>query len=269
MTSDAACTGLWARAAARREAVAGPHARGHRQAEQQEHGQQHFQRIERHHLEDLARLGMQPAPERQVQRRHDHRHRGRDGGHRDRQRRVALGVVGEEVGDVAARTGRHQHHAQCDAGRGPDRQHEQEGERRQQHELPGQPDQDRLRRRQHGPEVRPLEVQRDAEHHQADDDVQRPQRLRIEVQPDEIHLGHVHSPESQPFGSSCIFLKWISPGAHMCLTGIDIDMDHRAPARRERALQSRLATAPDRRPARRARPWPGRACRTRSRPGRP
>ncbi len=32
-------------------------------------------------------------------------------------------------------------------------------------------------------------------------------------------FGRADQCEIQPLGSSCIFLKWISPGAHMCLTG--------------------------------------------------
>jgi hypothetical protein len=114
---------------------------------------------------------------------------------------VLPGVVGEEVGDVAARAGRHQHHAQRDAGRRLDHQHQQEGEGRQQDELPDQADQHRLGHGQHGLEVGHLEVERDAEHHQADDGVERPQRLRIEVQPDQVHFVHgVPRPARPPRG---------------------------------------------------------------------
>jgi hypothetical protein len=68
--------------------------------------------------------------------------------------------------------------------------HQQEGEGRQQDELPDHADDHRLGHGQHGLEVRHLEVERDAEHHQADDGVERPERTRIEVEADEVDFVH-------------------------------------------------------------------------------
>jgi hypothetical protein len=74
-------------------------------------------------------------------------------------------------------------------GRGLDHQHQQEGEGRQQDELPDHADDHRLGHGQHRLEVRHLEVERDAEHHQADDGVERPERTRIEIEADEVDHG--------------------------------------------------------------------------------
>ena len=61
---------------------------------------------------------VQPAPERHVERHQEDRQHVADRGHRHRQRDVAAGAVGEDVGDVPGRAAGHQDHARAPPSRG-------------------------------------------------------------------------------------------------------------------------------------------------------
>jgi hypothetical protein len=107
----------------------------------------------------------------------------------------------EPVGEVSRWTAGHHHHAERNAGTRLDHAHKQVGKRRQHEKVCGEADEDRPRLLGDALEVIHLQLERDPEHHEAKHGIQDVERVRAEVQPDRIDLGHL------PFGSACIALK--------------------------------------------------------------
>ena len=150
---------------------------------------QHVDGVERDVLEQLLAGGVQRAPERDVERhRHDRQHVAHRG-HRHRERHVAAGAVGEDVGDVAGRAAGHQDHAEGHRAAHVEEQGQHEGERREHQELRDDPDGDRPGPLGGGEEVRGAGLERDTEQDRADDDLQRRQRPLLEGDPDAVDVG--------------------------------------------------------------------------------
>jgi hypothetical protein len=102
------------------------------------------------------------------------------------------------------RAGRHQDHAQRDAGDRVDDPDQHIGHRREDDVVADRCQQQTFGRLEGGAEIRGLQIKRNAEHHEAQDDVQDRQRGRIEVQLDLVDGQHgcllVVGPRSVPTG---------------------------------------------------------------------
>ena len=167
--------------------------RGQGDPQDDENGEKDIYGAEADLAQNLGRVGIEAAPEGQVERGHDHRRGRGNGGHADRYGAVAPGQMGHDVGQVAARAGGHQDHAQGHGGVRAQIEGQQEGEGRQQDELGGQADGRGLGGDQNAFEILGLHVQGDPEHHQPDGGVDHHQPLGVEVQPDLIDGGDVHA----------------------------------------------------------------------------
>ena len=150
---------------------------GHeRNAQEDEDGLEHVPERDgqgRDLMRDGGEMQVCVAPEPEVERGHQDGEGRGDGGQAHGELDVGLREGRHEVGDIAARAGSHEDHAEAHHGRDPPAQAdgEEAGESGQQDQLAQRAQQDGFRFAEHLDEGPGLDAQRDAEHDEREDDV--------------------------------------------------------------------------------------------------
>ena len=172
--------------------AAGQHAQHQGQRQHQRHQQQDVPGVERDLGDHRPGVGVQPAVEREIQRRE---HGGGQAGHRrhaDGHRHIGPRQPGHDVGKGAARAGGHQDHAQRQLRLHVEKPGDHAGQRRQQYELRQQPRRRRFRHTQHAPEILATQGQGNPEHHQSEDHIEHDQTAGAEI--NRVIGGHTSPP---------------------------------------------------------------------------
>lgn len=168
------------------QAMAYQKAQNERQAQDQEDIDEHIQGIQIHFAQNACGGFVHATKESQIEWRKKHSEGRGYGRHANGQSGIAAGEMSKKVGQIAARTGSHEHHTQGHAGMRFDQAHHKVGESGQEDELGKQTNHRCPRTAQHCLKSRKAQVQSNAKHNQSQNDVQGDEGGRIEIKLDLI-----------------------------------------------------------------------------------